>query len=104
MTEALLAISQKGFGVVGVMDATQRLVGIITDGDLRRHMVGLLEHRAEEVMTKAPLTIGPDAFAQEAVASMNSRKVTCLFVVDPAGDGQASGLIHIHDCLRVGLG
>lgn len=104
MGDALLTISQKGFGVVGVADDAGRLVGIVTDGDLRRHMDGLLSHKAAEVMTKSPRTIAPDALAQEAVALMNAKKITCLFVVDPNGNGAAEGLIHIHDCLRVGLG
>ncbi|MHC9235535.1 KpsF/GutQ family sugar-phosphate isomerase [Pseudooceanicola sp. 502str34] len=104
MSEVLLEISSKGFGVVGVTDAGGRLTGIVTDGDLRRHMDGLLSHTAAEVMTAAPRTIAPDALAQEAVALMNERKITCLFVVDPAGPATAQGLLHIHDCLRVGLG
>ena len=104
MSDALLVISQKGFGVVGVTDDAGRLTGIVTDGDLRRHMDGLLSHTAGQVMTPAPRTIAPDALAQEAVARMNAKKITCLFVVDPAGDGRAAGLIHIHDCLRIGLG
>jgi len=104
MTEALIEISRKGFGVVGVANAAGALAGIITDGDLRRHMDGLLSRTAAEVMTAGPLTIGPDALAEEAVAAMNQRKITCLFVVDPEGHGAAQGLLHIHDCLRVGLG
>jgi len=103
MSEALLTISQKGFGVVGVADADGRLVGIVTDGDLRRHMEGLLDKTADEVMTRNPLTIDPDALAEEALALMNTRKVTCLFVVSPDGDGRAEGILHIHDCLRAGV-
>ena len=105
MSEALIEISRKGFGVVGVRDAQGRLAGIVTDGDLRRHMGdGLLVARAAQVMTPGPSTIAPDALAETAVALMNRRKITCLFVVDPDGAGQAEGLLHIHDCLRVGLG
>jgi arabinose-5-phosphate isomerase len=104
MDGALLEISQKGFGVVGVTDAEGALAGIITDGDLRRHMDGLLSNRAEDVMTVSPTTIGPDAMAEEAVAVMNRRKITCLFVVEPEGSGAPVGLLHIHDCLRAGLG
>ncbi|MDX2483550.1 MAG: KpsF/GutQ family sugar-phosphate isomerase [Pseudodonghicola sp.] len=106
MSEALLTMSQKGFGVVGVMDAQGRLRGIITDGDLRRNMEGLLSLTVDQVMTADPRTIGPDALAEEAVALMTlpSPRITCLFVVDPAGNGRAEGLLHIHDCLRAGLG
>ena len=103
MGDALLAISQKGFGVVGVTDDAGRLAGIITDGDLRRHMEGLLSRTAAEVMTAAPRTIDPGSLAEAAVAVMNDRKITCLFAVDPAGDGRPLGILHIHDCLRAGV-
>ena len=103
MADALLAISSKGFGVAGVQDKAGELAGIITDGDLRRHMEGLLAHTARDVMTADPRTIGPDALAEEAVALMNRLKITCLFVVDPHGSGHAVGILHIHDCLRAGI-
>ena len=103
MPEALLAISRKGFGVVGVTDARGRLSGIITDGDLRRHMEGLLSRKAADVMTPKPRVIAPDALAEQAVAMMNERKITCLFAVSPDGAGQAEGILHIHDCLRAGV-
>lgn len=103
MSDTLLTISQKGFGVVGVLDDDGQLAGIVTDGDLRRHMSGLLDHTAGEVMTKSPRTIGPDSLAQDAVAIMNDRKITCLFVVDPDGSRRVAGILHIHDCLRVGV-
>lgn len=104
MADALIEISQKGFGVAGVAAADGSLAGIITDGDLRRHMDGLLNKTAAEVMTAGPATIAPGAMAQEAVAVMNQRKITCLFVVDPDNGQKAEGLLHIHDCLRAGLG
>ncbi len=104
MSEALIEISQKGFGVAGVTDAQGQLTGIITDGDLRRHMDGLLDKTTEQVMTENPTTIQSGALAEEAVAIMNDRKITSLFVVDSDASGQAQGLLHIHDCLRVGLG
>ncbi|MDF1873475.1 KpsF/GutQ family sugar-phosphate isomerase [Vannielia sp.] len=103
MSEALLMMSQKGYGVVGVTEGDDKLLGIVTDGDLRRHMAGLLELNVEQVMTEKPLTIGPDALAEEALALMNGRKITCLFVVDPADSDRLAGLIHIHDCLRAGV-
>ncbi|WP_104491394.1 KpsF/GutQ family sugar-phosphate isomerase [Paracoccus denitrificans] len=101
MAEALLTISQKSFGVTGVTDAQGRLTGIITDGDLRRHMQGLLDHSAAEVMTRNPRTIGPDQLAEAALAEMQARRITCLFAVTP--EGTPAGLIHIHDFLRTGL-
>jgi arabinose-5-phosphate isomerase len=103
MSEALLAMTASGFGVVGVRDAKGYLAGIITDGDLRRHIDGLLSLTAAQVMTNGPKTIGPDMLAERAVATMNDRKITSLFVVDPAGPGHALGLIRIHDCLRAGV-
>ena len=98
MAEALLVISQKSFGVTGVTDVSGRLTGIITDGDLRRHMTGLLSRNAAEVMTKNPRSIGPDALAETALAEMQSRRITSLFVV--SDEGRPLGLIHIHNFLH----
>ncbi len=103
MSEALLSISRHGFGVTGVTDDAGALTGIITDGDLRRHMEGLLSHSAGQVMTRHPRTVEPDALAEKAMAIMNDRKITCLFVLDPGGDGRAEGILHIHDLLRAGV-
>lgn len=103
MSEALLVISQKGFGVVGVANTDGTLAGIVTDGDLRRNMNGLLDMSAGDVMTANPQTIRPGALAEEAVAVMNDRKITCLFVVDKDQDETAIGILHIHDCLRAGV-
>ncbi|PTX57913.1 arabinose-5-phosphate isomerase [Litoreibacter ponti] len=103
MSEALIAISQKGFGVVGVTSQEGALAGIITDGDLRRHMNGLLEMSAADVMTANPQTIAPDALAEQAVAVMNERKITCLFVTERGQGGTPLGILHIHDCLRAGV-
>jgi len=102
MGDTLLMISQKGFGVVGVVDGNDYLLGIITDGDLRRHMDGLLDQTAGNVMTKDPTTITPNALAEEALSVMNDRKITCLFALDT--DSKVKGILHIHDCLRAGLG
>ncbi|MEL6958433.1 MAG: KpsF/GutQ family sugar-phosphate isomerase [Pseudomonadota bacterium] len=103
MSDTLLTISQKGFGVVGVLDENGYLAGIVTDGDLRRNMVGLLELTAGKVMTSDPRTIGLNALAEEAVNVMNENKITCLFVVDPDGSRRVVGILHIHDCLRAGI-
>jgi arabinose-5-phosphate isomerase len=100
MRDALLVMSEKRFGAVGVLDDAGQLIGLITDGDLRRHMDGLLDHRADEVMTRAPLTIGPGALAAEALKIMNEKRITVLFVVD----GQRPvGILHVHDLLRAGI-
>ena len=100
MTDTLLEITRKGFGVTGVTDDAGRLVGIITDGDLRRHMQGLLDRRAGEVMTPNPRSIAPEALAEAALAEMQGSKITSLFAVR---DGLPQGILHIHDCLRAGM-
>ena len=100
MPAALLVMSEKRFGAAGVLDPSGHLIGLITDGDLRRHMDGLLDHRADEVMTRAPLTIGPSALAAEALKVMNERRITVLFVVE---GGLPVGILHVHDLLRAGI-
>lgn len=100
MPDALLVMSEKRFGAVGVIDGAGRLTGLITDGDLRRHMDGLLAHTAGEVMTRAPLTITPGALAAEALKLMNDRRITVLFVVE---DQRPVGVLHVHDLLRAGV-
>jgi arabinose-5-phosphate isomerase len=101
MSDALVEMSAKGFGCVGIMDATGRLVGIITDGDLRRHMrPDLLDARVEDVMTRGPNTVRPDQLASEVLEILNSLKRTVLFVVE--GE-RAVGLVHMHDLLRAGV-
>jgi arabinose-5-phosphate isomerase len=100
MTEAILVMTEKGVGVVGVV-LKGVLIGIITDGDLRRNMDGLMSRTAYEVATMAPLTADPEMLAAEAVSMMNQRKVHMLFVVDAAE--RPLGILHIHDCLRAGV-
>ena len=104
MSDALMMMSSKSFGVVIVTDDAGTLAGIITSGDLGRHLDGLMSKTTRDVMTTTPVTIAPDALAEKAVAIMNARKITCLLVVEPDGKNIPAGLIHIHDCLRVGLG
>jgi len=104
MSEALTQIGRKGFGMVGVTDDMGLLQGIITNGDISRHMDGLASLSAKDVMTRSPITIEPDALAEKAVGVMNARKITCLLVTDPNKANSILGLLHIHDCLRVGLG
>jgi arabinose-5-phosphate isomerase len=101
MADALVVMTAKSFGCVGIVDKAGKLIGIITDGDLRRHMNdGLIERRTAEVMTAKPLTIGPDALAAAALHVMNEKKRTNLFVVE---GGRPVGILHIHDCLRAGV-
>jgi len=101
MSQALLVMTAKTFGCVGVIDAGGDLIGIVTDGDLRRHMgSALLKQRVGDVMTRGPRTIRAHALAAEAVRIMNERSITSLFVVD---GGKPVGILHIHDCLRAGV-
>ena len=101
MGDAVVEISAKGFGCVGVTDEAGQLVGIVTDGDLRRHMRSdLMAAPVAEVMTRNPRTVAPDTLAVEALEMLNSRKITALFVVD--ADNRPCGLVHLHDLLRLG--
>ena len=102
MSETVLVMSQKRFGCVGVCDDEGRLVGIITDGDLRRHIDGLMSHSAGEVMSRTPKTIPPGMLAAEALKLMSERAPasTVLFVVE--GDAPI-GILHVHDLLRAGV-
>ncbi len=100
MSEALLEMTAKGFGVAAVV-ADGQLLGIITDGDLRRNMDGLMEHTAGSVATMGPSTVTPDMLVSEALGIMNRRTISALMVVDRAG--ALKGLVHIHDILRAGV-
>lgn len=100
MPEVLLAMTSKGFGV-GVLMKYGRVSGIITDGDLRRNMEGLMERRALDIANPDPLTLAPDCLAPEALALMNARKVNVVIVVDAAK--VPLGVLHIHDLLRAGV-
>src|SRR6266436_5291505 len=101
MSDAIVEMSAKGWGCVGITDAAGHLLGIITDGDLRRHMrPDLLEALVEDVMTWGPNTVRPDQLASEALEILNSLKRTVLLVVD--GE-RAVGLVHMHDLLRAGV-
>jgi arabinose-5-phosphate isomerase len=104
MDAALLRMTEKRFGCLGVIGADGRLAGIVTDGDLRRHMgPDLLTRRVGEIMTPDPQTIAAEALAAEALHAMNARErpITTLFVVDLVG--RPVGILHIHDLLRAGL-
>lgn len=100
MGEALVVMSAKGFGVVAVVDEA-KLCGVITDGDLRRNLEGLMELDAHDVATPNPLTVKPDMLVSEALGVMNRMKISVLFVVED--DEKICGVIHIHDCLRAGV-
>jgi len=101
MREGLITMTEKGFGLAGVVDQNRRLVGIITDGDLRRNLDGILEKTAFDVSTKEPKAVRMDMLASEALKTMNEAKISALFVLDD--EGRVEGLLHIHDCVRAGI-
>ncbi len=101
MSDAIVEMSAKGFGCVAVVERNGELAGVITDGDLRRHMrVDLLQAPVEVVMTASPKTVRPDQLASEALQLLNSSKITALIVVDV---NRPVGIVHFHDLLRAGV-
>ena len=101
MSEAIVEMSAKGFGCVAVTDDSGKLVGVITDGDLRRHMrADLLQAPVDEVMTASPKVVRPDQLVSEALQLLNSSKITALVVVE---QGRPVGIVHFHDLLRAGV-
>jgi arabinose-5-phosphate isomerase len=101
MSEAITEMTAKTFGCVAIVGADGQLAGIITDGDLRRHMSeGLLERKVEDVMTREPRIVRPDQLVSEALELLNSTKKTQLIVVDA---GKPVGIVHMHDLLRAGV-
>lgn len=101
MSDAVVEMTAKGLGCVGILDAHGMLVGIITDGDLRRHMEpGLLDRKVDEVMTRNPKTVRPDQLATEVLEMLNAAKITTLFVADGR---KPIGVLHMHDLLRAGV-
>ena len=101
MSEALVLMTEKSFGCLGVLDEAGKLTGILTDGDLRRNMgAGLLAAQLADVMTPNPKTVSPDALASAVLNTLNTAKITALFVVE---EGRPVGIVHIHDLLRLGV-
>jgi arabinose-5-phosphate isomerase len=105
--QAIDIIGKKGFGCIGLTDKNGLLTGIITDGDIRRHLSNdIMGKQAKDIMTRGPKIASPDTLVAEAMAVMNNlkgafRAITCLLVVDASG--KPVGLLHIHDCLRAGF-
>jgi arabinose-5-phosphate isomerase len=101
MSEALVIMTEKSFGCLGVIDETGKLVGMITDGDLRRHMgPNLIKARAAEIMTRKPNTLPPNMLASAALEKFDALKRTQMFIVQ---GGKPVGIIHVHDLLRAGV-
>jgi arabinose-5-phosphate isomerase len=105
LREALHVMTAKRFGCAGITDGTGRLVGIFTDGDLRRSVERMTpKSTIAELMTKSPKTVAGSDLAAQALATMNRHNINVLFVVDPSGrPGRPIGILHLHDCLRAGL-
>ena len=103
MSEVLLTMTARRFGCAGVLDRDGALVGIVTDGDLRRHMGDdLLQARAADIMTPSPRCVAREALAAEALGIMNEQRITVLFVVE-GDDNHPVGIVHMHDILRAGV-
>jgi len=100
MHDAMITMSQKGLGMTLVRDTAHRLTGIITDGDLRRQGPDVWHKIAGDVANYTPFTITPDTLVSVAIEQMQTRKITALVVADLTGE--LSGVVHVHDCLRVG--
>jgi len=101
MAQALVTMTAKSLGCLGIVDKSGKLQGVITDGDLRRHMgADLLSARVDDIMTRKPKTIAPAMLASAALELINSSRITALFVVDK---GKPVGIIHVHELLRLGV-
>jgi arabinose-5-phosphate isomerase len=100
MQETILVMTARGFGIAGVLDGEGCLTGVISDGDLRRNMAGLLERRALDVCNRSPVVAAPQMLAAEALSLMNRAKIGALFVIDA---GRPVGILHLHDLLRIGV-
>ena len=102
MADALVVMTEKSLGCLGIVNENGVLIGVITDGDLRRHMTAdIIVRQAQDIMTKNPKTIPPNMLGTEAVGLMNSAKITNVFVVD--ADGKPLGLLHLHHLLQAGV-
>ncbi len=100
MQDVILQMTAFGFGIAGVVDADGRLTGVVSDGDLRRNMAGLMGKVAGDVANPGPVTAAPQTLAAEALALMNKSKIGALFVCE---DGRPVGILHLHDLLRIGV-
>ena len=102
MKDVIVKITNKNFGCIGVLNQSKFLVGVITDGDLRRHMKdNLLNKKARDVMSKNPKVITENTFVSDALKIINNYKITSLFIVKDLINKKPSGIIHLHDCLRI---
>ena len=103
MTDVIVTMTSCSFGIAGVVDAAGALGGVITDGDLRRHLTRLMDATAADVMTRQPVWVGPGCFVEDALEALNRHKITAMFILDEADGHRPVGLVHVHDFLRLGL-
>jgi len=104
MSEALIEMTKKGFGITGVISENGDLEGVISDGDLRRNMEGLLEKGVSEVMTRNPIVLNPSINVSDTLNLMNENKITSVFISETEDGNFPIGIVHLHDCLRLGNG
>jgi arabinose-5-phosphate isomerase len=107
MKEVIIMMTSMGFGIAGVIDSAGRLVGVITDGDVRRHFESISTAVAEQVMTLEPKTLFADMLAEDALHFLNDSQITSAFVIERAASVNTAvpiGIVHIHDFVRIGLG
>jgi arabinose-5-phosphate isomerase len=101
MSDAIVTMTAKSFGCLGIVNSKGKLVGVVTDGDLRRHMGDeLFRAKTGDIMTKRPKTVSPGMLVSAALEMINASRITALFVVD---QGKPVGIIHVHDLLRAGV-
>lgn len=103
MSDVILTMTARSFGIAGVVDDDGALVGVITDGDLRRHLDTLMDSTAREVMTADPVWVSPSWLIEDALALLNARKITAMFAVEDEAARRPVGIVHVHDFLRLGL-
>lgn len=106
LPDAIFLMTSGGFGMVGVIDEAGNLLGVITDGDLRRHFDALFTARAADIMTPSPKMIAVDMLAEDALLFLNENKITAAFVMerrDATAPNKPVGIVHIHDFVRLGL-
>ncbi|WP_420136638.1 KpsF/GutQ family sugar-phosphate isomerase [Sphingomonas sp.] len=103
MRDVIVTMTSMSFGIAGVVDESGALIGVITDGDLRRHLDGLMDATAADVMTCDPVWVSPGTFVEDALTAMNTHKITAMFAIEDAETRRPVGLVHVHDFLRLGI-
>lgn len=103
MRDVIMMMTSRSFGMTGVVNKEGRLVGVITDGDLRRHFSTLIEGKAVDMMTPSPIWVSPGCLIEDALALLNKHKITAMFAVEDDGSERPVGIVHVHDFLRLGL-